>query len=108
MVRIILAAVMLMIAAADVQAKMMIGHGIAVSCGAWTKKERSNYTSRAWILGYLSGVNTSSGPDFLERVDAAAIFAWIDNYCQKNPLDDIADAVHRLQLVLMLRTSERQ
>lgn len=54
-----------------------------------------SWSTQAWVLGYLSAVNTGD-PDFLKQVDPSAIFAWIDNYCRSKPLDQVVDAANGL------------
>jgi hypothetical protein len=63
----------------------------------------------AWVMGYLTGVNTASthrgDPDFLLRtnIDGPAAWAWIDNYCRANPLDNLFNASQALELELKQR-----
>src|SRR5262245_56308692 len=51
-----------------------------------------------WIS---SGVNVhQTGPDFLRDRDAGSLTAWIDNYCRRNPLHHVNQAVFELLDVL--------
>ena len=75
----------------------LIGSGTD-SCGTWTA-DRSDtlrfYQNRQWILGFLSGVGfigTEQGVNPLKGVDAKAVWAWMENYCQAHPLVSIATA----------------
>jgi hypothetical protein len=45
-------------------------------------------------LGYLSGTadNVGGNIDPLRQPDFFAVSAWIDNYCQSRPLDDMLKA----------------
>jgi hypothetical protein len=48
-----------------------------------------------WILGYV----TASGfyeTNELKKSDVNAFSVWIDNFCQKNPLDQIVDGAQAL------------
>jgi hypothetical protein len=47
-----------------------------------------------WILGFLSGVGYRGEGvvDPLNGVDAQAVWAWMDNYCQANPLKLVHEA----------------
>jgi len=46
-----------------------------------------------WVLGFLTGVGMFGRTfDPLKKVDAQGVVAWMDNYCQANPLDSIATA----------------
>jgi hypothetical protein len=110
MVRIVIVAALLAgTASAPASAqRTIIGHGLS-SCGTWTQERREArgaIPTRAWILGYLSGVNALDGDaDFLApvAVDSPAIFGWIDNYCRSKPLDNVQDAVNGLMIELRSR-----
>jgi hypothetical protein len=59
-------------------------------CGRWLTNK--NPTDRAWLLGYMSGLSigmvNKSNP--LGSVNSAEqIYLWMDNYCQKNPLNTV-------------------
>jgi len=71
----------------------VIGSG-TISCGTWTAWRRSGQAAHAeqWILGFLSGIGYEGVGDPLNGVDANAVWAWMDNYCQANPLDAIVKA----------------
>jgi hypothetical protein len=78
-----------------------IGAGVAASCGTWTanradrRKEPDWLHEVSWVLGFLSGagyMGTREGFDPLRGVDAAAVQAWLDNYCRVHPLENLADA----------------
>ena len=47
--------------------------------------EESSLTGFLTAIGWVG----QDGADPLEGVDAAAVFAWIDNYCSAHPLDQI-------------------
>ncbi len=77
---------------------MVIGTGLE-SCGTWTANRRYPNSIAAvmdeqWILGFLAGVGDAipSDADPLRGVDAQAVWAWVDNYCHANPLDQIIRA----------------
>ena len=78
------------------------GNG-ATSCGAWTeaKAEASGRDRRiyhAWVNGYLTAygfwVEDRSSP--LSLIEPKGALAWIDNYCQENPLKAVAHAARML------------
>jgi hypothetical protein len=58
----------------------------------------------AWLGGYLSSQNDLSWfyntgaplPDFLKGRDWDVLTAWIDNYCQAHPLDNLDKAAQQL------------
>lgn len=66
------------------------------SCGTWTAARHDLHASgvEQWFLGFLSGVGFDAvdGTDPLRRLDAAAVWAWLDSYCQAHPLDRITGA----------------
>lgn len=68
------------------------------SCGEWVQETQRNgngkpdASSSFWLLGYLSGLATYSGKDALKGTTTESLYVWVSNYCQKNPLDNLADA----------------
>ena len=77
------------------------------SCGLWTKttndpsagtlgSPKSSFVQ--WTGGYLSAysrwVEEGSGP--VSDSDTYGAVAWLDNYCQENPLEAVAQAAERL------------
>jgi hypothetical protein len=88
--------------AADSGKYMVYGPGTS-SCGQWVAARRSRqwYEQGVWVLGFVSGYGYS-GPA-MAHTDAEAIASWIDNYCQKNPLESIAEAAGRLVEELQAR-----
>lgn len=98
MIRSIIAvATALAITGGSAQAYQLLGPGGA-SCGTWVADQRTApsmyHLDEAWVLGFLSGAGDIGGPDLdpLRGLDAAAVAAWIDNYCQSHPLKKIVDA----------------
>jgi hypothetical protein len=93
---IIAVATTLVISAGSAEAYQTIGPGMA-SCATWIADRREpsmHQLEQAWVLGFLSGVGYMGAPnlDPLQRVDAAAVAAWIDDYCQRHPLEEIVGA----------------
>jgi len=90
--------VLVMLAANQTEAAktVTVGGVSAASCGVWmaTRRDHSASGHEQWILGYLSGAadNTSGRVNPLERLDYYAVTAWMDNYCQAHPLDDMLKA----------------
>ena len=92
------------------------------SCGNWnedraeqSRAEQSNsrldvlnsiivvLPDTAWLMGYLSGIAESEKKNFLENVSGESLIFWINNYCQKNPLDKLDDAANVLVKELIKR-----
>jgi hypothetical protein len=77
-----------------------------LSCGKWTNTPRRSFEHdvfRKWVLGFVSGVNfENTDGDFLKNMDADALTAWVDNYCRRNPLHGIVQAM--LALIQELRS----
>ena len=83
-----------------------IGSG-NLSCGSWTSARTQvqgggdqsakwlELTYSDWVLGFLSGVGyagAANNQDPVQGLDAKAVEAWLDQYCQTHPLKDLADA----------------
>ena len=85
------------------------------SCGSWTaEKEKGTDTPllsiyhtpllsiyHAWITGYLTAYSrwVEKGPGPVGKFGIPGIpgaWAWIDNYCQENPLEGVAMAAEQL------------
>lgn len=96
-VRTTLIAISVVLMTNEVSAKYALGPG-GVSCEAWLEARRSRGAEalqlQSWVLGYVSGVNAgqSDDADFLVKLDALAIFAWLDSYCPQHPLDKLISA----------------
>ena len=81
-------------------------------CGRYILSPSSEH--KAWVLGYLSGVNTvldgktpSGKPsDPLGQLKSAEqVYLWMDNYCKRNPLENVTAGA--LELLVELRKEER-
>lgn len=94
--------------AGSAQAATVAGQGTN-SCGTWTSWRRAaaaaetrggiqtdqarwSYQIEQWILGFLSGIAIRGSVDPLKGTDFEGVWAWVDNYCQAHPLDDLATA----------------
>ena len=80
----------------------------AVDCGEWIRNP--NATKKAWLMGYLSGLNKmyTLNRDIpkdplgaLRSGDQALL--WMDNFCQRNPLEMVATGAMELFVELMAR-----
>lgn len=79
-------------------------------CGQWVNSKTD--ARRAWVLGFMSGMSQATflfgtpadrktNGDWLNKVNSAdQIFLFVDNYCQKNPLDKVGTAGLALYLEL--------
>jgi hypothetical protein len=85
----------------EAKAYRIAGIGLR-SCGSWTATRGQGAAAigaEQWVLGFLSGVafcaeSEGSSVDPLDGTDANGVWAWIDNYCRKNPLDQLEEAPH--------------
>ena len=61
----------------------------ATSCGVWvqSRKDGSWSVDLNWVLGFVSSYNHFVGRNIFGTSDAYAVAVWMDNYCQKNPLN---------------------
>ena len=71
-------------------------------CGEWVRNSRERPADRAWLLGYVSGISFmheifGKTDDPLGKLSSAnQVYVWMDNYCQKNPLKNVADGAEAL------------
>jgi hypothetical protein len=58
-----------------------------------------------WVVGYLTAYNEWVAPDgnISAGTDNDGIAAWMDNYCQAHPLDNVARAARALVVELKAR-----
>jgi hypothetical protein len=120
---------MLMLSAMPAHSGYVLDVG-ANSCGKWTEARRvhgtpTEGTHTSWIYGYLSASATllegearsavffgKNDKTLIEKanilspeyIDADAINAWMDNYCNAHPLETIADALRVLLAGLEVKT----
>jgi TPR repeat protein len=104
----------------------------ANTCTKWVEAREvrgglADVTHTAWLYGYLSaaaarlqgearsavflGKNDQrliEKADILRSIEATAINAWMDQYCQAHPLNKIADALHVLVSELKQKTGYLQ
>jgi len=76
------------------------------SCPEYLSAKRSNtaklYSSASWVQGFISGVNYQRAQDsgssslIAQDLPAASIVRWLENHCQENLQDDLADAAAAL------------
>ena len=84
--------------ASDVEGKYTVfGHGLA-SCAKYLKEDKEdNWTVlayNAWVSGFMSATGGHSNTQKLlgDVADWYGIQYLIRQYCEKNPLDNLADA----------------
>lgn len=85
------------------------GYGVGMkSCGAWLQERKPGssdwFQIGQWVLGYVTAYGYYGTHD-LRDVDSRAMSAWIDNYRQQNPLEDIETAAQKL--IDTLKTKKR-
>ena len=72
----------------------------APDCGQWLAgSDGAKALNKAWLLGYLSGLSVSGveKPDPLTALSSAKqAYVWMDNYCRKNPLNDVPTGSNEL------------
>lgn len=68
----------------------------AKTCGTWIEKRRTNdhFDMAQWMLGYISAAGYYAFD--LKESEGQAFVAYMDNYCQQNPLDDFSVGVRQL------------
>ena len=76
------------------------------NCGDWIRTSKERPFDRGWLIGYMSGLSFmyeafGKKDDPLSKVSSGnQIYVWMDNYCQKNPLKDVANGAETLFLEL--------
>ena len=72
-------------------------------CGKWINQ--NSIPNKAWLLGFLSGVNITfkDSKDALGKVNAEQTYLWMDNYCKKNPLEQLATGAIDLYVELVMK-----
>jgi hypothetical protein len=78
----------------------------SMDCGQWVKNQSNNspnIQSKAWLLGYLSGLNAVEfSENALDKINSTEqIFLWMDNYCKKNPLERVPKGAQQLMIELI-------
>ena len=97
---IFIAGLLLFSFAAD--AGIVLGPGSA-SCVTWNadrqRNEAHSQLNQSWVLGFVTAYNLykpASQDSSPKPMDSRGMMAWIDNYCDANPLKDIFDAAQAL------------
>ena len=74
----------------------------AGTCGEWIQDRKENYGAKLhWLQGYLSAYNYyvyagKNKDGIFANTDNKAIGAWMDKYCQENPLNSPANGAIEL------------
>ena len=105
--RVVLAAVLMTGDASAACLYHAIGSGTD-ACGSWTANAReyvpghpvthgsiAHKEHAQWVVGFLSGVGYTGGDkdlDPLNNVDAAGVWAWVDDYCRAHPIQTLITA----------------
>ncbi len=80
------------------------------SCGSFLEARRANSTYvgasisgeffysktgmyEQWMLGFATATSISRGKEI--TTDADGIVGWVQNYCEKNPADNLITTMHR-------------
>jgi hypothetical protein len=68
----------------------------ALSCHDWNSPSvlTTKQSLQNWTLNFLSGLVATSGyrEDAAPQITPAQAFPWIDDYCQRRPLDGLSTA----------------
>lgn len=74
-----------------------MGYGTE-SCGSWSAdRESSNaFSDESWVLGFITASNASymliKKQTVTVDTDSDGVFAWIDDYCSRNPTSSLTGA----------------
>lgn len=104
-----------MIASSPANAEQVTIHGMGIrSCGEWTIEHRKGdweaIVQDSWLAGFLSGYNVYSLQivDIGETTDFSGKVQWMNQYCEANPLDTIAEAAMLLIIELYERSQQQR
>ena len=83
---------------ASASAYKVYWHG-SHSCGVWVDEEKRDsmmfLAMQTWVSGFVTGIN-STGISELKDTDIEAMTLFVSNYCNANPLDNVANAAEAL------------
>lgn len=71
-------------------------------CEAWLSERQSDgpiaWYTQQWVLGYLTAFNrwVYNGSDVATNLNSEKLFAWIDEYCHRNPRQNLSLATEAL------------
>lgn len=57
------------------------------------------YQYQSWIQGYITAA-AAFHRGHIQAIDGDALVVWVNEYCQKHPLQNIVDAANRLYIEL--------
>jgi hypothetical protein len=78
----------------------------SVSCQSWTQARASNsdevFQFQAWVTGFISGAGWKNAA--IAQTDYAAINYYLDDYCKRQPMNDLFAATKALISKLKIRS----
>ncbi|WP_200243037.1 hypothetical protein [Thiohalocapsa halophila] len=79
-----------------------------ISCGRYIEEKRNSprlehLANMHWVQGFVTGVNYAESNNLGAGIDMNAMAQYLENYCLKNPLNDLADASTELVRALRKR-----
>lgn len=82
----------------------------ALSCAHWQSSRSGHFEGAAWILGYVSGINTMlasyHSKDQIDVPDGDAVVGEADKFCSENPSRKLEDAIQDIIPRMMRRRQE--
>lgn len=76
------------------------------SCGEWFSNKSSyllKSNQESWLLGYLSGLASVTGKDFITGTENSTLFQWVDDFCRAKPIEEIDSAANEIARKLIGR-----
>ena len=79
------------------------------SCEVWLSERRSDgptaWYHQQWVLGYLTAYNrwVHNGDDVTDGIETDKLFNWLDEYCHRNPQQNLSLATEALSWALRER-----
>ncbi len=92
--------------AADENGKYMVVGDGRISCEIWSSRRGDNGDASTsleqWLFGYVTSFNrwVPSIVNIARGSNHEGLVAWVDNYCSRNPTQDVADAAEFLLVTL--------
>ena len=88
--------------AADSQGNYAVQGVGQESCEIWLGERLANgptaWYHQQWVLGYITAFNrwTYDGTNVAAKVGPDKLFLWLDEYCHRNPQQDLSSAAEAL------------
>ena len=98
-------AIFLLFAFSDSSSALYTSYNIGQDCGETVSAGiAAQNMDRAYVAGFITGINYYKGRK--TEASSQALYQWIVNYCDENPLDKLYTALYALDDELDRRSKE--